>query len=132
MATSHGVIQGYNTQAVVDAKRQVVVHAEALGEGQDASAMAPMLAGAERNLKAAGVAEAPLKGAQVSADTVWCTTSRRFSISEPVSPRPSRRGGRNPTNRHPANPPTPSATRLGPTCHATPGIAPVASIQMNT
>ena len=69
MATSHGVIQGYNAQAMVDAKRQVVVHAEALGEGQDASAVAPMLAGAERNLQAVGVAEEPLKDAIVSADT---------------------------------------------------------------
>src|SRR5512141_2324768 len=34
MPTSHGVIQGYNAQALVDGKHQVIVHAEA-GSSQD-------------------------------------------------------------------------------------------------
>jgi transposase len=33
MQTAHGVIQGYNGQALVDAKSQVIVHAEAFGNG---------------------------------------------------------------------------------------------------
>jgi transposase len=33
MMTSHGTIQGYNGQALVDSKHQVIVHAEAFGEG---------------------------------------------------------------------------------------------------
>jgi hypothetical protein len=33
MITSHGVIQGYNGQALVDSKHQVIVHAEAFGSG---------------------------------------------------------------------------------------------------
>jgi len=33
MMTSHGTIQGYNGQALVDSKHQVVVHAEVFGEG---------------------------------------------------------------------------------------------------
>jgi hypothetical protein len=45
MATSHGVVQGYNANALVDEKHQVVVHAEAFGKGEDASNMEPMLAG---------------------------------------------------------------------------------------
>ena len=69
MATSHGVIQGYNANAMVDARRQVVVHAEAFGEGEDAHSMAPMLEGAEMNLALAGAGVAPLAKAQVSADT---------------------------------------------------------------
>ncbi len=35
MSTAHGVIQGYNGVAVVDDMHQVVVHAEAYGNGQE-------------------------------------------------------------------------------------------------
>ncbi len=35
MLTSHGTIQGYNSQALVDDKNQVIIHAEAFGNGQD-------------------------------------------------------------------------------------------------
>src|SRR5204862_12683 len=35
MKTGHGVIQGYNGQAVVDEKHQFIVAAEAFGKGQD-------------------------------------------------------------------------------------------------
>jgi hypothetical protein len=35
MKTSHGVIQGYHGQALVDSKHQVIVYAEAFGNGQD-------------------------------------------------------------------------------------------------
>jgi transposase len=69
MISSHGVVQGYNANAVVDGKHQVVVHAEAFGEGNDATAMEPMLTGAQRNLKAAGLGKEPLKDKVVSADT---------------------------------------------------------------
>ena len=60
MATSHGVVQGYNANALVDEKHQVVVHAEAFGKGEDASNMEPMLAGAKNKLQAIGKKE-PLK-----------------------------------------------------------------------
>ena len=35
MVTSNGTIQGYNGQALVDSKTQVIVHAEAFGTGHD-------------------------------------------------------------------------------------------------
>jgi hypothetical protein len=38
MITSHGYIQGYNAQALVDDKHQVVVHAEAFGTVSDHTA----------------------------------------------------------------------------------------------
>ena len=69
MVSSHGVIQGYNANALVDGKHQVVVHAQAFGEGEDASNVAPMLQGADRNLKAAGGGKEPLKDVEFSADT---------------------------------------------------------------
>jgi transposase len=68
MATSHGVIQGYNANALVDEKHQVIVHAEAFGEGDDGSHVEPMLEGAKQNLSAVGWDE-PLKDKVISADT---------------------------------------------------------------
>ena len=69
MISSHGVIQGYNANALVDEKHQVVMHAEAFSEGEDASNMGPMLAGAQQILEKAGHGPDGLKGKIVSADT---------------------------------------------------------------
>jgi transposase len=52
MFTAHGVIQGYNSQALVDAKHQIIVHAEAFGNGQGYGHGTPMLEGAKENTKA--------------------------------------------------------------------------------
>jgi transposase len=68
MVTSHGVVQGYNANALVDDKRQVIMHGEAFGAGDDREHMEPMLAGTKRNLEAIGHTD-PLKGRQGSADT---------------------------------------------------------------
>jgi hypothetical protein len=54
MMTSHGTVQGYNGQALVDSKHQVIVHAEAFGEGQDHYHMAPMREGAKENMELLG------------------------------------------------------------------------------
>lgn len=43
MATSHGVIQGYNGLAVVDGHAQIVVHAEAHGSGYEGHLLAPLI-----------------------------------------------------------------------------------------
>lgn len=45
MKTSHGVIQGYTGVAAVDSKHQVVVHAEAFGQGQEHGLLKPVLEG---------------------------------------------------------------------------------------
>ena len=57
MKTSHGTIQGYNAQALVDGKHQVVIHAEAFGNGQDVHHLTPMVDGAKDNLKSIGQSE---------------------------------------------------------------------------
>ena len=54
MMTSHGAIQGYNGQALVDRAHQVIVHAEASGEGQDHYHIPPMLDGAKQNMEEIG------------------------------------------------------------------------------
>jgi transposase len=68
LTTSHGVIQGYNANAIVDEKHQIVIHAEAFGQSGDSANMEPMLEGAKGKLEAIGWKE-PLKGRQISADT---------------------------------------------------------------
>ena len=57
MQTSHGVVQGYNAQALVDDKHQVIVHGLPSGSGQDHRQVAPMLAGAQEMLELGGLSE---------------------------------------------------------------------------
>ncbi len=54
MMTSHGTIEGYNAQALVDKEHQVILHAEAFGRGQDNENLAPMVDGAKENLEKIG------------------------------------------------------------------------------
>jgi transposase len=68
LTSSHGVLQGYNANAIVDEKHQIVVHASAFGKGEDGTHMGPMLEGAKEKLEAIGWKE-PLKDRQISADT---------------------------------------------------------------
>ena len=69
MMTSHGVVQGYNGQAVVDGKFQVIVHGEAFGEGQDHYHVGPMVEGAKENLQTLGHPEECLEGKVLVADS---------------------------------------------------------------
>jgi hypothetical protein len=69
MQTAHGVIQGDKGQALVDAKQQVIVHAEACGKGQDDGHVAPMVEGAQASLQAIGLPEAYWEGTLLSADS---------------------------------------------------------------
>jgi transposase len=54
MKTSKGVIQGYDGVAMVDAKHQIVVHAEAFGAPQEQGLLLPMIEGARENFKTIG------------------------------------------------------------------------------
>jgi len=54
MPTAHGVIQGYSAQAVVDDKHQIILHPEAMGNGQDAENLKPMIQVTKKNLMAIG------------------------------------------------------------------------------
>ena len=55
MTTSHGVMQGYNAQALVDEKAQIIVHGRASGVGQDHAQIGPVLEGAREVLELAGL-----------------------------------------------------------------------------
>ena len=70
MSTSHGVRQGYNANALVDAQHQVIVAAEAFGRGGDQSNMEPILDKALVNFHRIGHAHT-LKDIIISADTSY-------------------------------------------------------------
>ena len=69
MHTAHGTIQGYNGQALVDKKHQIIMHAEAFGCGQDHGHLEPMLDGAKKNLQEIGHSQDYFKGKILTADT---------------------------------------------------------------
>lgn len=81
LTTSHGVMQGYNANAMVDDRHQIVVHAAAFGKGEDASSMEPMLDGTKEKLEAIGW-EDPLKDKQVSADTGYYSVKNLEACKE--------------------------------------------------
>jgi len=68
MPCSHGVIQGYNAQALVDSKHQVILAAEAFAS-QDHENLKPMLEGAKKNVAAIGKDETYFQGKQLTADS---------------------------------------------------------------
>lgn len=69
MKTAHGVIQGYNSQALIDGKHQVIIHGEAFGNGQDYAHGPPMLEGARENLQHLGHGEEYFAEKIFTADT---------------------------------------------------------------
>ncbi len=73
MMTSHGVVQGYNSQALIDAKHQVIVHGEAFGNGQDHGHVPPMLEGTLANLQCIGYGLNCLTGKIFTADSNYHT-----------------------------------------------------------
>ncbi len=73
MATSHGVIQGYNAQALVDDKHQIIVVAEAFGDGQDAQNLTRIMPRAKMVIQRLGWGEQGFR------DTTWLADSSYFS-----------------------------------------------------
>jgi transposase len=51
MRTNKGVVQGYDGLAMVDRKHQIIVHAEAFGEGQEHGLLIPMIEGTKANFE---------------------------------------------------------------------------------
>ncbi len=68
MSTNHGVIQGYNGIAVVDAKHQIVVTAQAHGEGQEAHLLAGMIEATRAQCKTARIADDIFEKTKLTAD----------------------------------------------------------------
>jgi transposase len=68
LPSSHGVVQGYNAQALVDSKHQVILAAEAFSS-QDQENLKPMLEGAKKNVAAIGKDETYFQSKQLTADS---------------------------------------------------------------
>lgn len=70
MTTGKGTIQGYNGVATVDKKHQIIVDAQAFGEGQEHHVLKPVLQGVQDTCKKTGIHADILKsGVIITADT---------------------------------------------------------------
>ena len=70
MKTSKGVIQGYNGLATVDQKHQIIIDAQAFGEGQEQHTLQPILEAIKERYRRLGISEGIYNtGAVVTADT---------------------------------------------------------------
>ena len=80
MKTSHGVIQGYVGVAAVDSKHQVVVSAEAFGQGQEHGFLEPMIEQIDQTFK--DDEESPLKEGKILADSGFCNQETLSYLEE--------------------------------------------------
>lgn len=69
MKTSHGMQQGYNAQAMVDSKEQIILQAEASSQPQDFSQIEDVMAKAKETVKEAGLGEDYFENKILSADS---------------------------------------------------------------
>lgn len=74
MRTSKGVIQGYNGIATVDKKHQIIVDAQAFGEGQEQQALKPVLEAVEERITRLGISNGLSEdGVIITADTGYAS-----------------------------------------------------------
>ena len=78
MKTGHGVIQGYTGIAAVDKKHQVVVQAEAHGQGQEHGLLEPTLNAIEKNLPDQDI----LQKVQITADSGFHNTTTLTDLED--------------------------------------------------
>jgi transposase len=69
LKSSHGIVQGYNAQALVDAQHQVITAAEATGVAQDFQQVPTVLPAAQQTAAAAGLGRDYYRGKILSADS---------------------------------------------------------------
>lgn len=84
MTPSKGTIQGYNGVATVDKKHQVIVDAQAFGEGQEQHALQPVLEAVDERFRRLDIRQNLFEsGVMVTADTgfanegIWNTSSTK-------------------------------------------------------
>jgi len=69
MKTSHGVIQGYTGVATADSKHQIIIQAEAHGQGQEHGLLEPSLQQAHANLNST---QRQQRRTKITADSGYC------------------------------------------------------------
>lgn len=83
MTTSKGTIQGYTGVAAVDDRHQVIVDAQAFGEGQEQHTLQPMLDTLKTRYQRLGIAEDIFaEGAVVTADTGFASEANMRHLYE--------------------------------------------------
>ena len=82
MHTAHGTVQGYNAQALVDSKHQVIVHGEAIGKGLDNDNLAPVVNGAKKNLERIGQGKHYFEGKILTADSSYHSVTNLAKCNE--------------------------------------------------
>lgn len=75
MRTSHGVIQGYNGVASVDAKHQVVLAAQAYGQAQEHGLLQPMIDQTHAALTHIGHSQHSIQKTRITADSGYHNTA---------------------------------------------------------
>ncbi|OOV85860.1 transposase [Oceanospirillum linum] len=83
MTTSKGTIQGYNGVASVDKKHQIVIDAQAFGEGQEHHTLQPVLETIQERYKRLGISKNLYKeGIVVTADTGFANEANMKYVHE--------------------------------------------------
>jgi len=84
MKTSHGTVQGFNAQAVVNEK-QVITAARVFGNGQDYGHLEPMIEEARQNLGSIGYPSDYMKGKTFLADSNYhCEDNLKVCVDEKI------------------------------------------------
>jgi hypothetical protein len=83
MTTSKGTIQGYNGVATVDKKHQVIIDAQAFGEGQEHHTLKPVLDRVKSKYKRLGISDDIFsEGTIVTADTGFANEANMKYLHE--------------------------------------------------
>jgi transposase len=82
MKTNKGVIQGYNGIAIADARHQVIVQAQAFGEGQEQALLVPMLEQTRETFESMEGAKHTLRTIQLSADAGYSSEANAQYLAE--------------------------------------------------
>tara|TARA_R110002072_G_scaffold977_18_gene8100 strand:- start:1225 stop:2385 length:1161 start_codon:yes stop_codon:yes gene_type:complete len=83
MTTSKGTIQGYNGIATVDKKHQIIVDAQAFGEGQEYHTLKPVLESVKARYHRMGISEdVYADGIVVTADTGYSNETNNAYLKE--------------------------------------------------
>ena len=82
MKSSRGIIQGYNGVTTVDSKHQVIVHAKAVGQGNEQDLLEPMVEETKVNFKKVGKEEDVFAKTKLSADSGFHSENNMKMLSE--------------------------------------------------